>query len=108
MKIQDLGKETKKSQKINVDSPRFISTLERALVKLFTEVDHNSNGELEYHQFNEAFKKLDQYNLRDADVHTLLALADDNENGKITWKDFIPIGIKAIQIFLERNKRMLK
>jgi hypothetical protein len=48
MKIQDLSKETKKSQKIDVESPRFISTLERALVKLFSEYDDNSNGELEY------------------------------------------------------------
>ena len=32
----------------------------------------------------------------------------ENENGKITWKDFIPIGIKAVQIFLERNKRLAK
>lgn len=38
----------------------------------------------------------------------LLALADENANGKITWRDFIPIGIKAIQIFLERNKRLAK
>ena len=38
----------------------------------------------------------------------MLALADENPNGKISWKDFIPIGIKAIQIFLERNKRLAK
>jgi len=38
----------------------------------------------------------------------MLALADENPNGKISWKEFIPIGIKAIQIFLERNKRLAK
>lgn len=35
MKITDLTKEYNKSQKINVESPRFILTLERALTKLF-------------------------------------------------------------------------
>ena len=44
MKIQNLDKETKKNQKINVHSPRFISTLERALVKLFKEADHKNSG----------------------------------------------------------------
>ena len=108
MKIQNLDKETKKSQKINVESPRFISTLERALVKLFTEADHDKSGDLEYKQFYDAFHKLDNYNLNSSDIHALLALADENPNGKISWKEFIPIGIKAIQIFLERNKRLAK
>lgn len=36
-------------------------------------------------------------------MHSLLALADENDNGKITWTQFIPVGIKAVQIFLERN-----
>jgi hypothetical protein len=58
-KIKNLEKELKSSQKINVESPRFISTLERALVKLFTEADvpvksdvvhytPNQQGELNY------------------------------------------------------------
>ena len=38
-KIKELSKEQEKSQKINVNSPRFISTLERALVKLFKDID---------------------------------------------------------------------
>ena len=96
MKIQDLAKEVVKSQKINVQSPRFIGTLERALVKLFQEADTESTGELEYRTFYEAFKKLDQYNLSENDVRILLALADENPNGKITWREFIPYGINAI------------
>lgn len=59
MKIQDLSKEIVKSQKINVQSPRFITTLERALVKLFNEADTENNGELTYREFYDAFKKLD-------------------------------------------------
>lgn len=42
------------------------------------------------------------------DLRTLLALADENPNGKITWRDFIPFGINAVQVFLERNKQQAK
>lgn len=41
-------------------------------------------------------------------MRTLLALADENPNGKITWKEFIPFGINAVQVFLERNKQVAK
>lgn len=41
MKATDLGKEFSRAQKISVESPRFIKTLERALEKLFTEADQN-------------------------------------------------------------------
>ena len=44
MKAKELSKELKKSQKINVESPRFISTLERALNVLFTEHDATNDG----------------------------------------------------------------
>lgn len=109
MKITDLTKETKKSQKINVQSPRFVSTLERALIKLCTECDDDHSGELDYKQFKEAFLNLDeQYMLCKEDVQCLLALADETPSGKINWKDFIPTAILAIQIFLDRNKRLAK
>jgi hypothetical protein len=35
MKVKDLGAQKRQSQKINVDSPRFISTLKRALEEMF-------------------------------------------------------------------------
>jgi hypothetical protein len=34
----------------------------------------------------------------------LLAIADENPNGKISWREFIPVGIDAIKTFLARNK----
>lgn len=70
---------------------------------MFEDVDTDKVGELTYKDFHSSFKAVQQYNLSDTDVHTLLALADENPNGKITWADFIPVGIKAVQIFLERN-----
>ena len=47
-KMQNLLQEVDKSQKINVESPRFISTLERALVKLFSDIDTENTGCLTY------------------------------------------------------------
>lgn len=48
MKIQNLQKDIKKSQKIYVESPRFIKTLERALVAILEEADVEKSGELSY------------------------------------------------------------
>jgi hypothetical protein len=48
MKIKELSKEMRKSQKINVESPRFISTLQRALYEMFEEVDTERTGKLNY------------------------------------------------------------
>lgn len=58
MKIQDLSKDVKKSQKIYVQSPRFIKTLERALIAILEEADLNNSGELSYQEFYDAFTKL--------------------------------------------------
>lgn len=38
----------------------------------------------------------------------LLAIADENKNGRISWREFIPTGIDAIKTFLARNKLMAK
>ena len=108
MKAKDLSKELNKSQKINVESPRFIKTLERALTKLFTEADVASCGDLNYVQFYDAFKLLPTYDLDENDIKVLLALADENRVGNITWADFIPVGIDAIKTFLARNKMLAK
>ena len=34
-----------------------------------------------------------------------LNVNNENKNGKISWKEFIPNGISAVQVFLERNKQ---
>lgn len=108
MKATDLKKELNKSQKINVESPRFIKTLERALTLLFTEADVAKCGDLSYQQFYDAFKNLPTYDLCENDIRVLLALADENRVGNITWADFIPVGIAAIKTFLARNKELAK
>lgn len=76
-------------------------------MKLFEEADTNKNGELEYQEFHNAFKAL-SYDLDATDVRTLMALADENGNGRISWREFIPVGIEAIKTFLARNKVLAK
>ena len=108
MKATDLTKEYRRAQKISVESPRFIKTLERALVKLFQEADSGGLNELTYGQFYNAFKLLPTYDLNENDIRILLALADENDNGAISWPEFIPVGIEAIKTFLARNKLLQK
>ena len=51
---------------------------------------------------------LPTYDLCENDIRVLLALADENNVGNITWADFIPVGIEAIKTFLARNKQLQK
>jgi Ca2+-binding EF-hand superfamily protein len=44
--------------------------------------------------------------LSENDIKTLVALADENEDGLIDWEEFIPIGIESIQTFFARNKTL--
>jgi hypothetical protein len=96
-----------KSQKINVDSPRFISTLERAIIKLFKDIDTENTGVLTYSQFFESFKDL-KYDLTENDVRAMIALAEEDEERRIPWQPFVPVGLAAIRTFLSRNKQLAK
>ena len=86
-----------------MESPRFVSTLKRALTEMFEHADKDGSGFLSYQEFADAFKTL-SYGLTDNDIKTLIALADDNADGKITWEEFIPHAIDSIKTFFARNK----
>jgi Ca2+-binding EF-hand superfamily protein len=76
-KVKNLETQRKESQKINVDSPRFISTLRRALEEMFRKMDKNRTGALTYEEFKDAFRTL-SYGLNDNDINMMVALADEN------------------------------
>jgi Ca2+-binding EF-hand superfamily protein len=101
-KVTNLQSEKKSSQKINVDSPRFISTLKRSLEEMFNVMDKDATGLLTYDEFKDSFRTL-SYGLNDNDINMLIALADENEDERIDWKEFIPIGLDAIRTFYTRN-----
>lgn len=102
MKVTDLSAEKKASQTINVDSPRFISTLKRSMEEMFRAMDKDGSGKLNYDEFRDSFRTL-SYGLNDNDINLLIALADENEDEKIDWPEFLSIGIDAVRTFYTRN-----
>lgn len=78
MKVQNLDKERADAQVTNVESPRFISTLKRALEVMFKGEDTQKTGKLSYAQFRNAFSSL-TYGLNDNDVNMLISMADEDE-----------------------------
>lgn len=102
MKVKNLAAEKKSSQNINVNSPRFISTLKRSLEEMFHAMDKDGTGKLTYNEFRDSFRTL-SYGLNDNDINMLIALADEDHDERIDWQEFIPIGIDAIRTFYTRN-----
>ena len=101
-KVKNLDQQKKDSQKINVESPRFVSTLKRALEEMFQGVDKDNSGKLSYEEFKDTFRTL-TYGLNDNDINMMVALADEDKDELISWEEFIPIGIEAIKTFYTRN-----
>jgi hypothetical protein len=97
-KVKNLDNYKRQSQKVNVDSPRFIETMRRAMEEMFAK---NGKDLLTYSEFRDSFKTF-TYGLTDNDVNMLISLADE-EDEKINWKKFIPLGLKTIKIFFQRK-----
>ena len=76
-----------------------------ALEKMFHEADVDKSGKLTYGEFKDAFRGL-TYGLSENDINTLVALADENNDGLIDWEEFIPVGIESIKTFFSRNKAL--
>ena len=72
---------------------------------MFEQADKDRIGKLTYYEFFDAFKTL-SYGLSETDIKSLVALANEDEDGLINWEDFIPIGIDSIKTFFARNKNL--
>lgn len=62
---------------------------------------------MNYKEFEDAFASL-SYGLEYNDIQNLIYLADENSDGKISWEEFIPVGIEAIKAFFAWNKMLRK
>ena len=69
---------------------------------MFQNMDKDDSGKLSYTEFRDSFRTL-SYGLNDNDINMLIALADEDMDELISWKEFIPIGIDAIRTFYMRN-----
>jgi Ca2+-binding EF-hand superfamily protein len=69
---------------------------------MFIAMDKDGRGKLTYTEFRDSFRTL-SYGLNDNDINMLIALADEDHDEMIDWKEFIPIGIEAIRTFYCRN-----
>jgi len=78
-----------------------------ALIKIFEDADKDKSGYLDSEEFEDAFKDM-SYGLVDNDIQNLIALADENDDGRISWEEFLPVGIEAIKTFFIRNKVLRK
>ena len=65
-------------------------------------MDKDGSGELSYDEFRNAFRTL-SYGLNENDINMMIALADENDDEKINWQEFIPIGIDAVKTIYVRN-----
>jgi hypothetical protein len=101
-KVKNLDLQKRESQKTNVESPRFVSTLRRALQEMFAQADRDNSGKLSYSEFRDAFRSL-SYGLNDNDINMMVALADENEDESIDWREFVDIGVQAIKTIYARN-----
>ena len=98
MKVKNLAGERKNSQNINVNSPRFISTLKRSLQEMFRAMDKDGAGKLTYNEFRDSFRTL-SYGLNYNDINMLIALADEDGDERRDWNEFIPIISKIISFY---------
>merc|ERR1719198_2232945 len=70
--------------------------LEEYLTKLFIESDSDGNGYLDYREFKNIMHAADM-GLSDDEIYMLMEEADENMDGKIEYKEFIPLAVETIQ-----------
>lgn len=71
---------------------------------MFLKQDKDKSDYLTYNEFRDSFKTLTYYDLNENDIKMMIAMADEREEDeKINWKEFIPIGLDLIQTIYRRN-----
>lgn len=69
---------------------------------MFEKVDTENTGRLTYEQFIQSWDSL-SYDLKEDDIKMMVALADEDEDEMIPWRNFIPIALDIIRTLYSRN-----
>ena len=70
--------------------------LEKLLIDLFHEADQDGSGALDLAEF-EKLMQTASLGLSGAELKLLLAEADENSDGQITYQEFVPLAVEVIQ-----------
>lgn len=72
---------------------------------LFREQDADGNRTLDRHEFKMVFNKLgSKLGLRKNDVRRILAEADRDDNGQISYAEFIPVAVSIIETIVAKQR----
>merc|ERR1711871_1300795 len=70
--------------------------LEETLTGLFVEADVDGSGSLDHGEFRSLMETAD-FGLKPREVELLIAEADENSDGQVTYKEFVPLALQVIQ-----------
>ena len=70
--------------------------LEQLLISLFKEADKDGSGSLDHAEFTELMATA-SLGLSKQEVKMLLAEADENNDGTITYQEFVPLAVETVQ-----------
>jgi len=77
--------------------------IEELIHGLFKEQDVDGNHTLDRHEFKMVFNKLSaKLGLKKNDVRRILAEADSDENGEISYAEFIPVAVSIIETIVAK------
>ena len=75
--------------------------LEALLLELFIDADEDRSGALSVAEFKTLFQKAD-LGLSERDARSIYALVDVNQDGEISYEEFIPAAVELIQAMYAR------
>jgi len=72
--------------------------LSEIILATFVDADAEGKGYIDYQQFSNLFKSLsDQLPLSDKDIAFIMAEVDENQDGVIEYKEFVPLAVDLIE-----------
>ncbi|GBG26283.1 Calmodulin-like protein [Hondaea fermentalgiana] len=105
------SKRSKRNSILEDPDPGFLLTemspqeIEELIHSLFREQDVDANHTLDRHEFKMVFNKLGaKLGLRKNDVRRILAEADRDENGLVSYAEFIPVAMGVIQTLVAKHE----